>query len=227
MHLFYQPELAQGLHQLNEEESGHALRVLRLSIGSQAEVTDGKGTRALIELTGNDKRGCSFRIISQTEQPRPLLPNVAMAPTKNLDRFEWFLEKAVEIGVGSIYPILCSNSERRVLKTDRCEKVMLAAMKQSQRDHLPVILPLTPFKDFLKLAEGQLLMAHCRDGEKQPLQSLFPKESWILIGPEGDFSVEEIAAATAKGAIGIDLGKSRLRTETAGIFALSVMNYLK
>ncbi len=227
MHLFYQPELTNGVHQLSEDESGHAIRVMRLGIGAQAEVTDGKGTLARIEITGNDKRGCSFHILSQIKEPRPVLPSIAIAPTKNLDRFEWFLEKAVEIGVGQICPILCSNSERRVLKLDRCEKVILAAMKQSQQNWLSAIAPLTPFKDFVANAEGQLLMAHCRTGEKQALFASTSSSNWILIGPEGDFTVEEIALAQQRGAKAIDLGKNRLRTETAGIFALSVLNFLK
>ncbi|MCF8259023.1 MAG: 16S rRNA (uracil(1498)-N(3))-methyltransferase [Flavobacteriales bacterium] len=223
MHLFYQPELTNGLHRLSEEESGHAVRVMRMGIGDRAEVTDGRGTRATVELSDTNKRGCAFQVLEQRFSGRPAFPNVAIAPTKNMDRLEWFLEKAVEIGVGSVCPILCSNSERRILKPDRCEKVMLAAMKQSQQDWLPALLPFTPFMDFLKQTDGHLLLAHCRDGEKLPIRSKFANGSWILIGPEGDFTVQEVEAAMQHGATAVSLGNNRLRTETAGIFALSVV----
>ena len=152
---------------------------------------------------------------------------MAIAPTKSIDRFEWFLEKAVEIGVSEIRPILCSNSERRIIKQERSEKVLLAAMKQSQRNWLPKLHPLTSYSDFIEQANEPLLIAHCRDSEKVQLTNNLNTESWILIGPEGDFTLEEIELALNKGATEIDLGKSRLRTETAGIFALSVFNYLK
>lgn len=152
---------------------------------------------------------------------------MAIAPTKNMDRMEWFLEKAVEIGVGTICPILCSNSERRVMKTDRCSKVMLAAMKQSRQDWLPTLMPLTGFNDLLNNAEQPLLLAHCRDGDKRSIDHSCAKDSWILIGPEGDFTAAEVEAALRKGAMPITLGTNRLRTETAGIFALSVLNHMK
>jgi len=224
MHLFYQPSLTNGIHRLSEEESGHAVRVMRMGAGDRAEVTDGRGTRALVELMDTNKRGCAFQVLEQRFVERPDYPNIAIAPTKNLDRFEWFLEKAVEIGVGSVCPILCANSERRVLKPERSEKVMLAAMKQSQQDWLPSLLPLTPFMDFLKQAEGPLLLAHCRDGEKLPINKSVTKNCWMIIGPEGDFTAEEVQAALDRDATPVTLGSNRLRTETAGIFALSALS---
>jgi 16S rRNA (uracil1498-N3)-methyltransferase len=227
MHLFYQPELLGGSNRLTEEESFHATRVMRLGPGAQAEVTDGRGTRAVVELIDVDRRGCGFRVLEQNFTERPVLPNIAIAPTKNMDRFEWFLEKAVEIGVGAICPILCSNSERRVLKSDRCEKVMLAAMKQSQQDWLPTLMPLTGIDEFLTRTEQPLLLAHCRDGEKNPLNGGLAAHGWVLIGPEGDFTVQEVEAALHRGATPVTLGANRLRTETAGIFALSVLNHLR
>jgi len=226
MHLFYHPTLTDGDHRLSEEESRHAVRVMRMGIGSQAELTDGRGTRAIIELTDTEKRGCGFKVLSSQSEPMPQLPNIAIAPTKNMDRFEWFLEKAVEIGAGRICPIRCSNSERNVLRTERCQKVMLAAMKQSQRDWLPEIDELTALNDFIENFEGQLFIAHCRDGMKQPFTATPAPDAWILIGPEGDFTEQEIERALSKGAQPVSLGASRLRTETAGIFALSVMNFL-
>ena len=227
MHQFYQPELNNGLLELSEEEARHAVRVLRLNSGDFIEVSDGRGIRAKAELTEVSKRTCSFRILEQTLEIEPILPKVAIAPTKNIDRFEWFLEKAVEIGVGEICPILCSNSERRILKSDRSEKILLAAMKQSQRNWLPRLHELTPYSDFLALTNEPLLLAHCREAKKVTLNTELETNAWIMIGPEGDFTIEEIDLALNKGATEIDLGKSRLRTETAGIFALSVMNYLK
>lgn len=227
MHLFYQPELQNGLLQLSEEETRHAVRVLRLSAGNHIDITDGKGVQAKAIITEISKRSCSFDILEQTMEEKPLLPKVAIAPTKSIDRFEWFLEKAVELGVGEICPILCSNSERRIIKNERSEKVLLAAMKQSQRSWMPKLHALTPFQDFVQKAQDPLLIAHCREGEKVSLTAQLQTNSWILIGPEGDFSNEEIDLTLKNNAIQIDLGKSRLRTETAGIFALSVMNYLK
>lgn len=227
MHLFHQLELKNGLLELNQEEARHATKVLRLGVGNKVEVTDGKGTRALVEITEISKRNCSFRILSETTEAKPLLPKVAIAPTKSIDRFEWFLEKSVEIGVSEICPILCSNSERKIIKQERSEKVLLAAMKQSQRNWLPKLHPLTSYSDFMAQANEPLLLAHCRDGKKVSLSAQLSTESWILIGPEGDFSEEEIELALAKNATEIALGNSRLRTETAGIFALSVMNYVK
>jgi len=226
VHLFYQPELQNGLLQLNEEETRHAVRVLRLSCGQHIDITDGKGIQAKAVITEISKRSCSFEILEQSEEKKPVLPKVAIAPTKSIDRFEWFLEKAVEIGVSEICPILCSNSERRIIKYERSEKVLLAAMKQSQRSWLPHLHQLTPYKNFVENSQNPLLIAHCREGKKVSITSSLQTESWILIGPEGDFTSEEVDLAIQKNATAIDLGKNRLRTETAGIFALSVMNYL-
>ena len=226
MHLFYQPNLQDGLHELSEEETRHAVRVLRLGNGDKIQLTDGKGVSATAEITEISKRSCSFRVISQKAESKPVLPKMALAPTKSIDRFEWFLEKAVEIGVGEICPILCSNSERRIIKQERCEKVVLAALKQSQRNWLPTLRPLTQFNDFIENNESAMFVAHCREAEKIQLTEISESQPWLLIGPEGDFTLEEINLAAKHGAQEIDLGKSRLRTETAGIFALSVMNYL-
>lgn len=212
---------------MSQEEARHATRVLRLGVGDEVEVTDGKGTRALVEITEISKKRCSFQILKETNEVKPILPKVAIAPTKSIDRFEWFLEKSVEIGVSEICPILCSNSERKIIKQERSEKVLLAAMKQSQRNWLPKLHPLTSYSDFIAQANEPLLIAHCRGGKKISLNHKLETESWILIGPEGDFSVEEIELAKQKRATEIELGKSRLRTETAGIFALSAMNFLK
>lgn len=211
---------------MSQEETKHAVRVLRLSVGDHIEICDGKGTRAESVITEISKRSCSFEIVSERTESQPILPKVAIAPTKSIDRFEWFLEKAVEIGISEICPILCSNSERKIIKQERSEKVLLAAMKQSQRNWLPKLHSLTCYSEFMSNVNEPLLIAHCREGMKVQLQEKLKTESWILIGPEGDFSNQEIGQALSKNATEIELGKSRLRTETAGIFALSVMNYL-
>jgi len=226
VHLFYQPELQNGLLQLSEEETRHAVRVLRLNAGNQIDITDGKGIQAKAVITEISKRSCTFEILDQTKEEQQFLPKVAIAPTKSIDRFEWFLEKAVELGVSEICPILCSNSERRIIKHERSEKILLAAIKQSQRSWMPKLHPLTRFEDFIENTQDTLLITHCREGKKTPLSNKLNRDSWLLIGPEGDFTEVEIDLTLKKPAIEIDLGESRLRTETAGIFALSVMNYL-
>ena len=227
MHIFYQPQLQDGLLELSEEETRHAVRVLRLKLNDQIQVIDGKGVSVTAEITEISKRSCSFQILEKSIEEVPILPKIAIAPTKSIDRFEWFLEKAVEIGVSEICPILCSNSERRVLKLERSEKILLAAMKQSQRNWLPKLHELTSVETFIQNADSPLMIAHCRESQKVGLSNKLQTDSWIMIGPEGDFTLEEIEVALKKGASQLDLGKSRLRTETAGIFALSVMNYLK
>ncbi len=227
MHIFYQPQLQDGLLELSEEETRHAVRVLRLKLNDQIQVIDGKGVSVTAEITEISKRSCSFQILEKSIEEVPILPKIAIAPTKSIDRFEWFLEKAVEIGVSEICPILCANSERRVLKLERSEKILLAAMKQSQRNWLPKLHELTSVETFIQNADSPLMIAHCRESQKVGLSNKLQTDSWIMIGPEGDFTLEEIEVALKKGASQLDLGKSRLRTETAGIFALSVMNYLK
>ncbi|MBL4586030.1 MAG: 16S rRNA (uracil(1498)-N(3))-methyltransferase [Flavobacteriales bacterium] len=230
MHLFYQQQLQNGLFELSEEETRHAVRVLRLSVADKIEITDGKGIRAKAEITEISKRSCVFQILEQTKEVKPTLPKIAIAPTKSMHRFEWLLEKAVEIGVSEICPILCSNSERRILKMERCNKILLTAMKQSQRNWLPELHELTPVNELIQNANSPLLLAHCRvligiGTKKVKLTSELKTDSWIMIGPEGDFTTTEIELALQNGATEIDLGKSRLRTETAGIVALSVLNY--
>jgi len=225
MHLFHQPELQSDLLELSEEETRHAVRVLRLSVGDKIDVTDGKGIRVKAEIIEISKKNCTFRILTKVKEERLILPKIAIAPTKSIARFEWFLEKAVEIGVSEIQPILCSNSERKILKHERCEKVLLAAMKQSQRNWLPKLHPLLSYENFIKSSEENIFIAHCREAEKKYLSKKMKANGWILIGPEGDFTLKEIELALSEGSTEIDLGKSRLRTETAGIMALSVINY--
>jgi 16S rRNA (uracil1498-N3)-methyltransferase len=156
-------------------------------------------------------------------------PHIAIAPTKNIERLEWFLEKATEIGIKEITPVLCEHSERKIINMERLEKIIVSAMKQSLKTYIPVLNPLTRFTDFVsKPFNGQKFIAHCTEGIRSELIHSYVKqsESLILIGPEGDFSPKEIEFAKSNGFIEISLGKSRLRTETAGIVACHTINLL-
>lgn len=223
MNLFYIPGISDNPIRLDETESGHAVRVLRLKENDPVVVIDGKGGwfEAVIEQAHPKK--CLIRIVSRREtEARPFGLHLAVAPTKNIDRFEWMLEKCTEIGVDEITPLLCRFSERKNVNLARLEKIAVAAMKQSLKATLPKINDLTPFENLVCLPfDGQKLIAHCYPGEKQHLMRLLDKnqKALILIGPEGDFSPEEVQAAQQNGFREISLGHSRLRTETAGVVA--------
>ena len=152
MHFFYQPDLSKEFIHLDEDESKHAIRVLRMTIGEQVEVVNGKGQRVIAEVTNDHPKRCELRIVSRKTDtsPRNYYLHVAVAPTKSIDRIEWFLEKATEIGIDEITPIVCQHSERRVVKEDRLTKVLIAAMKQSLKNYLPVLHPLKKFNYFIK-----------------------------------------------------------------------------
>lgn len=226
MHLFYTPDITGGLYTLGEEESRHCLKVLRLGAGDIIHLTDGRGTLWEAEVSGESRKRCVVSIrreISGPTQPafgyRPYHLHIAIAPTKNIDRFEWFLEKATEIGVDEITPLVCEHSERRVVRVERLEKVMTAAMKQSLKAWHPKLNQPASLGDFLNRSyEAAKFLAH--DGEKAPLlQSVYCKSenAVVIIGPEGDFSVSEINRASAAGFVMVSLGNSRFRTETAGV----------
>jgi 16S rRNA (uracil1498-N3)-methyltransferase len=175
-----------------------------------------------------NQKSCKVEIVEKEEnyEKRPYYLHIAIAPTKSNDRFEWFLEKATEIGIDKITPIICDHSERRKIRSDRLEKVILSAVKQSKKAWLPELSPLIGFKEFIKQAgmEEQKYIAHCREGERPELIKILNHNSslLILIGPEGDFSEEEIMIANTQGFSSVSLGKSRLRTETAGIVASQI-----
>lgn len=234
MHLFYTPDI-QPQHKafiLNEEESKHAVRVLRLSVGQQVQLVDGKGGRYAAVITdAHPKRTVlQIRSVSMDDGKRPYYLHIAIAPTKSIDRLEWFLEKATEIGVDEITPIVSEHSERTIVKLDRLHKVISAAMKQSQRAYLPRLNPAIRFANFLVgSTSGKRFIAHCADGEKQHLShSMQPGEpAVVLIGPEGDFSPMEIQLAIDAGYTAVTLGDSRLRTETAALMVcaeLAILN---
>ena len=225
MQLFYAPEITTPLYTLPEEESGHCVRVLRLKEGDSLHITDGRGTLYRAEVEDAHPKRCTIRIVEEHPEweKRPYGLTVAVAPTKNIDRIEWFVEKATECGIDRIVPILCDHSERKVVKEERLSKIAASAMKQSLKAYLPQIEPLTPIRQLLaEPFEGVKLIAHCEeDMERVFLGDVVKKGDnvLVLIGPEGDFSKEEIEAARKAGFREITLGNARLRTETAALAA--------
>ena len=213
---------------LSSEESKHATKVLRKKEGDILNFTDGNGGFYKAEITVADTRKCRLQIISSEQKPKQhsYHLHIAIAPTKNMDRYEWFLEKATEIGIDEITPIICDHSERKVLKTERCNRILLSAMKQSLKFHLPKLNEAIILKDFLgKNFEGHKYIAHCEDGEKTELRKEEKaNKTTVLIGPEGDFSPAEIEIALQNQFKAVSLGKSRLRTETAGLVAVHTIN---
>ncbi len=227
MQLFYIQEAEKEII-LSAEESKHATKVLRKKEGDFLNFTDGKGRFFKGEIIVADSRKCRLAIISSEQKPKQhnCHLHIAIAPTKNMDRFEWFLEKACEIGIDEITPIICERSERKVIKTQRCNRILLSAMKQSLKFHLPKLNEAITLKDVLKQDfEGNKYIAHCEDGEKKELKKeKVAAKNLILIGPEGDFSPAEIKIALQNNFKAVSLGKTRLRTETAGIVAVHTLN---
>ncbi|MFD2743592.1 MULTISPECIES: 16S rRNA (uracil(1498)-N(3))-methyltransferase [Sphingobacterium] len=230
MLLFYTPDVryTHSEYLLSEEESKHAIRVLRLQIGSTIHLVNGIGDLFQAEIIDAHPKRTALRIVSHERdyQKRDYYLHVAIAPTKNMDRLEWFIEKATEIGVDEITPIICEHSERKEVKIDRLIKVAVAAIKQSLKAYLPQINPAVSFLQFLEQQRAanpsqHKAIAHCVDMEKAYLNTFFPPKSayLILIGPEGDFSENEISSALADDFNMMSLGQSRLRTETAALMA--------
>ena len=225
MQLFYNSELDTSIKTFNfsKDESRHIVKVLRKSTGDLLMITNGKGWIFEAEVIIPNHNKCVVSILKSTfETPRPYTIHLAVAPTKMSDRYEWFIEKATEIGVDIITPIICQNSERKIIKTERFEKILQSAMKQSLHCYLPSLAPAIRFSEFIKMPqEGATFIAHCEDGEKLKFKDQIEakKSITILIGPEGDFSPKEIELALKHQYIPVSLGASRLRTETAGIVA--------
>jgi len=213
---------------LSAEESKHATKVLRKKEGDILNFTDGKGAFYKAEIIVADSRKCRLKVVSteQKEKQHNYHLHIAIAPTKNMDRFEWFLEKATEIGIDEITPIICTHSERKKIKTERCNRILLSAMKQSLKFHVPKLNEAMSLSDFIKQDyKGTKYIAHCEDGEKKELKRVNKTEKTIiLIGPEGDFSPKEIELALQNQFKAVSLGTSRLRTETAGIIAAHSIN---
>ena len=227
VHLFYSPLISDEFA-LPEEEAHHLFHVLRLKEGEEILVTDGCGTRATCSLSLVSKKNVLVRVKQTEVFDRPARElHLAIAPTKNMDRFEWLAEKATEMGITKITPLVCRHSERKELKTERVRKLILAAAKQSRQYWFPVLNEATPFRSVIaESADEVKLIAHCNDSEKVSLTSLAAAEkALVLIGPEGDFSEEEIAMALENGFAALSLGGSRLRTETAGLVAVAAFNF--
>jgi len=231
MHIFYTPELSGKTYTLDETESKHCVRVLRLEKGDEITLVDGRGGFFTAEIADPNPKRCAVNVTKSELNfgLRNFQVHVAIAPTKNMDRIEWFLEKATEIGINRVAPLLCRFSERKEIKHDRLEKVMISAMKQSLKAYLPQLDELTKFNEFVRQPfDGLKFIAHCDEQHRELLKKvIIPDGKYlILIGPEGDFSPEEIELAMAAGFVPVSLGDSRLRTETAGVVACHTFNLL-
>lgn len=225
MQLFYNPELKQSDKKFffDKNESRHIIKVLRKKKGDKIIITNGLGLLFNAEITFENQTACEVSILSSDYQkPKKNKIHMAVAPTKLNDRFQWFIEKATEIGVDVITPIFCHQSERKILKEERFKKVLIAAAKQSLRPHFPVLQKAISFEKFISQKHfGSQFIAHCQNSPKKPLKTLIlsNKDTLVLIGPEGDFSPNEVQMAEDKGFQSVSLAKQRLRTETAAIVA--------
>lgn len=231
MNLFYTPDLTGTHYILNPEESKHCVRVLRFSEGEPVSLVDGRGNWYNGVIDRADAKGCRVEIREKLEKygQRPFHLHLAVAPTKNIDRIEWMLEKCTEMGIDEITMLNTEHSERKIVKNERLEKVIIAAMKQSLKAYLPKLNPMTDFRNFVQnCPETQKFIAHCHEGEKKRLNEIYQpgNDVVLLIGPEGDFSEEEVSLSEKSGFHPITLGCSRLRTETAGIVACHSINFM-
>mgnify|MGYP001378959521 CR=1 FL=1 len=230
MNLFYTNNILNKT--LSIDESKHCINSLRKNVNDEILITDGKGkiyTTKIIEI--NKNQVVYGKLNTQDIQNKKITLEIAIAPTKNRARFEWFLEKSTEIGVDAIYPIICQRSERKTINLKRCKKILIAAMKQSKNMILPKIHELTTFKEFIKTKHEKTYIAHCHNTKKKVFKTVLKKENKnhiirVLIGPEGDFSEEEITLAQKNGIESITLGKNRFRTETAAIVVCNTIQIL-
>lgn len=231
---FYVPN-AKAEHELPEEEAQHAVRVLRMQMGDEMMLMDGEGTFYEAEVAEATKKRCLYNIKEVLPQPRQWKGHLhlAMAPTKNMDRTEWTCEKATEIGFDELTFLRCKFSERTVIKNERIDKILISATKQSRKAWKPILNEMTDFKKFVesvKDVKGGKFICHCYDepelGEKKLLKDCLLKgeDALVMVGPEGDFSIDEVKFAEANGFQSVSLGESRLRTETAGLVAVHLMN---
>ena len=229
---FYSPDITRTL-ELPEDESQHCVRVLRMKEGDEINVIDGKGKRYLCEIENADPRHTKLRILSEEDSsvPRNYSLTIAIAPTKNADRIEWLVEKAVEIGVDRIVLLKCRRSERKILRKDRLEKIMISAMKQSLGVTLPTLDDMVDFKQYVEETDlkSQKFFGYCSEtvGKSSFVKECKPGgEVIVMIGPEGDFTQEEVKLAIEKGFKAVTFGEKRLRTETAGVFAICAVNVI-
>ncbi|WP_400079108.1 16S rRNA (uracil(1498)-N(3))-methyltransferase [Winogradskyella sp. R77965] len=225
MQLFYNSNISESddRFSFDKQESRHIVKVLRKKADDLLYITNGKGWLFEAQLTLADAKHCAVNITSKSLNPkRNYKLHLAVAPTKMNDRYEWFLEKATEIGIETITPIICDHSERKVIKTERFEKIIQSAMKQSLQFYIPKLNSPIAYREFItREFSGQKFIAHCEETDKKSLKSQIKpnNEYTILIGPEGDFSVKEIKMALQHNFIPVTLGDTRLRTETAAIAA--------
>ena len=227
-HTFYAPNLSAATYLLPEDESKHAVRVLRLAVGDAVELVDGLGGIFQAEVADANPKRCLLRVTNEQRLPRRIYTvHLAVAPTKNLDRMEWLVEKATEIGVDRITFMRCARSERRELKLDRLEKIVISALKQSGQAWLPQLDELTDYASFVSTLEPETsFIAHLAEGERIAFSQVAARGAncCILIGPEGDFTPAEIDAALGRGIRPVTLGDSRLRTETAALAAVHTVH---
>ncbi len=229
MQLYYQSEFNNSNNFLTPEESKHCIKVMRSKIGDSINVMDGKGNFFNCEIEDANHKKCVLKIIDTKHIENKYKVHIAIAPTKNIDRLEWFLEKSTEMGIKEITPILCNHSERKIIKPERLKRVLVSASKQSLKPWLPKLNDLITFSDFIQQKHnGQLAIAHCYDSEKKLLKDFYneQEEITILIGPEGDFSPNEVELAIKNGFSPISLGDERLRTETAATLACAIPNII-
>lgn len=221
---------------LGPEDSAHCCRVLRMREGDRLHVVDGRGGVFVCEILDADPRRASLAVVEKTEDPTPWFSQItlAVAPTKNMDRMEWLIEKSVEIGIGRFVPLICRRSERKVLKTERLRKIAVSAMKQSLKSHLPVVEETVTFKDFMKSCsmsddDSVLAMGYCSpEVERCGFADLYPgnRSLTLLIGPEGDFAPEEVCLAMDTGFVPVSFGSQRLRTETAALYGVTAAHVI-
>lgn len=228
MQLYYHPDLSIDVFDLTEEESVH-LKVLRLQIGEQISVTDGKGTLALVAIEQNKRKQWTVRVLKREYTVAPSYSiELAISPLKNNERIEWLLEKATEMGVTGFTLLPCSRSERKTVNEDRLRKVMISAAKQSQHLHFPELRVVKTFSDYLsEKSEAEKCIAFCGENTKPIHETVIAgKPLRILIGPEGDFTEDEVTLAIQQGYQSVGLGESRLRSETAGLYAVATFKFL-
>lgn len=228
MKIFYQPNITSSLC-LDEIESHHAIKVLRLKNDDEIIVLDGKGNEIFAKITEANSKKCLVQIINISNKlSRKCFLELVVAPTKNIDRIEWLVEKSVEVGIDSIKFIHSQNSERNKIKIERLQKIAISAMKQSKNNFLPILHEILSFEVVInEKFKGQRLIAHCEEGEKKHIKDALnnsQKSIQLFIGPEGDFSQNEIQLAISKGALPVALGESRLRTETAAFYGCVSIN---
>lgn len=234
MQLFYNPQVSSTTTELtfDKEESKHIIKVLRMRKGDRFNITNGKGSFFEAEIIDENPKGCTVHIQSEEKQdPLPYHLHIAVAPTKLNDRYEWFLEKATEIGISEITPIICERSERKVIKPERYEKIIHSAVKQSLSAFVPILHQAITLKEFINKQSDpalQKFVAHCEDTDKKAFKTALRSNSkiLILIGPEGDFSIDEIQLAVKNGFIPVSLGNRRLRTETAAVVACNTVAFV-